>query len=255
MRVVQFTDTHLVPQVGGKFLGVDTFSTLRRAVDKARSLSPLPDAFFVTGDIAEDGDAATYRRFGEIFLDPSAAVFAVPGNHDEKIVMEEVFRGTNIQTADHAVFGDCLCLFLDSHVHKKAHGFLSEKILKRAEQLLKIHSGKPVIVCLHHPPFSPCPAPGCQLRNEKELMQILQNTSSPVTILSGHLHREVDETQDHVRLLTAPSTFAHCEHPVEGQDVNLNDFWESHQMDMTRQGFRVLDLSKDGKLQTEIHWI
>ena len=85
-------------------------------------------------------------------------------------------------------------------------------------------------------------------------MQILGNSSHPVTILSGHLHREIDETHDHIRLLTSPSTFAQCQHPIEWQNVNLNDFWESHQMDMTRQGFRVLDLSEAGKFQTEIHW-
>jgi Icc protein len=254
MRIVQITDTHLIPHVGEKFLGVDTFLTLCKAVDKARSLKPQPDAFVVTGDIAEGGDAATYHRFREIFEEYPIAVFVVPGNHDDERVMAEVFRGSNIQTVDHAVIGECLCIFIDSHVHQKSHGFLNMASLQRVEALLKIHADMPAIISLHHPPFSPCPAPGCKLQGEDELMQILRTSSSPIAILSGHLHREIDETQGNIRLLTSPSTFAQCQHPIDGQSVDLTDFWGSHQMDMTRHGFRVLDFSEADKFQTEIHW-
>lgn len=254
MRIVQFTDTHLIPDIGEKFLGVDTFLTLREAVEITKSLDPLPSAIIVTGDLAESGDAATYRRFREIFELLPIAVFVVPGNHDNELAMDDVFRGSNISCADHALIGRCLCLFLDSHVKGKPHGFLSAGTLKNIEALLKAHADKPVLVSLHHPISSPCPSLGCQLQNENELLQTLKHAAHPVTVLSGHLHREVDETKGHIRLLTSPSTFAQCEHPITDQNINLNDFWATHKMDMTLRGFRVLDLLESGQFKTDVHW-
>jgi 3',5'-cyclic-AMP phosphodiesterase len=254
VRIIQFSDPHLIPSVGEKFLGVDTFVTLRSSVEKAMSLTPLPDAFFVTGDIAESGDAETYARFRDLFAENVIPVFTVPGNHDDFEVMKEVFHGSKIETVDHFVLGDSLCIFLDSHIPNQGYGALGPEILQRVDFLLHTYSRKAVIISLHHPPFSPCPAPGCKLQGEEELMDILQKISQPVVILSGHLHRGVDESLGHVRLLTGPSTFAQCQHPTEGQNVNFNDFYASHQMDISRQGFRVLDFLNDGNIRTEIVW-
>ncbi len=254
MRIVQFTDTHLVSDSGEKFLGVDTFLTLSLATEIAMSLTPLPKVMIVTGDIAERGDSATYSRFREIFEPLSVPVYVVPGNHDDDLVMKNIFHGSNIKSTDHVVINDHLFIFVDSHVKAKPHGFLSAETLANVENLLKTHADKPVVISMHHPVSSPCPALGCQLQNESELLQALKHTHQVVTLLSGHLHKAIDESMGSIRLLTTPSTFAQCEHPEDGQYANLNSFWETHKMDTTRRGFRTLDFQDSSLFKTEIHW-
>jgi hypothetical protein len=37
--------------------------------------------------------------------------------------------------------------------------------------------------------------------------------------------------------------------------VNHEDFWDSHEFDSTRRGFRILDIQDDGNFKTKIHWV
>jgi len=254
MRIVQFSDPHLLPARGETFLGVDTFLSLQKAVQLTQSLNPLPDAIFVTGDIAERGDAKTYQRFRDVLAAQPLPVFVVPGNHDNEEAMAEVFAGSHISFPRHAVLKDCLCLFLNSQVKEKSHGFLSMSTLQEVKELLKGHTTNAVLVSLHHPISSPCPALGCQLENETEFLAVLAESARPVTVLSGHLHREVDVTKGQMHFLTSPSTFAQCIHPTAEQQLDLNDFWASHKMDTTQHGFRILDRLPSGEFETSIHW-
>lgn len=254
MRIVQFTDTHLLSKVEEKLYEVDTYFSLKKAFEKAMSLSEKPSAIIVTGDIAEDGYVTTYRRFQEIFENTKQPVFALPGNHDDLTSMKSVFRANNIRYVDHAVLDNWICIFANSVVPDESYGFIQKGELIRIKELATIHQDKQVVLLLHHPPNSPCPASGCKLKNADELENVLKDLTNLKIVVSGHLHIENAETLNDVRYLSTPSTFAHATHPRVDQKVDFEDFWASHSLDRSKRGFRTLDLLPDGNFKTEVHW-
>jgi len=254
MRIVQFTDTHLIPTKNGKLYGIDTYASLRLAFTKAMDLAQRPDAVFVTGDLTEDGARETYLRFKEIFEDSKLPVFVTPGNHDSIEVMKEVFAEGNIKVAFHAVFGEWVGIFLNSQAAGKAHGVITGDDMSAMEKVLSSAKGKSAVISFHHPPGSSCPAAGCKLKNADELAEFLRPYPEVKLILAGHLHMDVDQEYGNLRVLTSPSTFAQCVHPHVEQNANLEDFWASHRLDHSRQGFRIVDFFSSGIFSTELCW-
>ena len=79
-----------------------------------------------------------------------------------------------------------------------------------------------VVLCLHHPPVSPCSNPDCGLADADELLAVLRD--GPVRlVLSGHVHQTFDTTTDGIRFIGAPSTFRQLRH---GGDPHYQDTHE-----------------------------
>lgn len=256
MRIVQFTDTHIIPNEGEVLHGVDSYLSLKKAFQDAMSLTPLPNLFLVSGDITEDGSVKSYKRFKRIFDDSNVPVYVVPGNHDDETKMKSVFENSIIHFKKNEIIDNWNFMFVNSRVPNKGYGRIRNSSLKEIENILADNPNRPTLVLLHHPPLSPCPSHGCKLENERPLLELLKKMSSTSIILSGHMHMEIARSEDNVSLLTAPSTFAYTNHPTpDQQDVDLDNFWKSHDLDIERQGYRVLDLDKSGKFETQVCWI
>lgn len=251
MRIVHFTDTHLLPEAGRELHGVDTYAALSRAVDRALSINPAPGVFLVTGDIADDGSVDSYRRFRQIFSETDIPVFVTPGNHDDVNAMKTAFLGSNIEMSSHADWGPWRGVFLNSQCTGVSHGVIDTECLERLENLLQLSNAHPILVCLHHPPLSDCPSSGCRLQNDDDLLKLLVQFKNVKAILSGHLHLDLEKEYGHLRVLTSPSTFAYGDHPAASTDVDVENFWASHSLDITKQGFRIVDLLESGELRTE----
>src|SRR5688572_14955337 len=91
-RIVHLTDSHLVQS--GICLGVDSFCTFQKVLQKVASLELPPELLIVTGDLADDGSQATYRRFRSALKDIKVPTYLVPGNHDLVSNMNLVFRNS-----------------------------------------------------------------------------------------------------------------------------------------------------------------
>lgn len=254
MRIVQFTDTHLVPEAGQELFGVDTYLTLKKCFFKAMSLPKPPDAIFITGDISDDGSEKSYQRLREIFSQTKLPVYLTPGNHDDPAAMSQAVRGSTLQSVDYTVLGNWISVFANTRIAGKSHGFLEKEELRKIEELLGQHPEKWGMLSLHHSSQSTCPSSGCRLNNAEEFMLTLARCRNLKVVLSGHLHVAIDEMKNGVRMLTTPSTFAHGNHPRKEQNLDFENFWASHSLDKTRQGFRVVDLKPDGGLETQVHW-
>ena len=59
----------------------------RRPCGRCSTLTPLPDAVLVSGDLAEHGTAAEYERVRELLAPLPMPVHVLPGNHDDRDVM------------------------------------------------------------------------------------------------------------------------------------------------------------------------
>ena len=253
MRIVQLTDLHLLPTSEASLHSVDPWLGLEEAMVRVLALTPRPAVVLLTGDIAEAGDAASYLRVRTFFEHLPFKVFALPGNHDDGAVMRESLRDSNIVCTSHAVVAECLFIFVDSTVEHASHGFISSQRLEHVAELLELHPNKAVVVALHHAMSSPCPSRGCQLLNADELLSQLQRSGRPMTVISGHLHCELDEQRGSLRLLTSPSTFAQCQHP-DGEPNSVPERSSPpHVLNPTRRGFRVLEV-EGTSTSTEVHW-
>jgi 3',5'-cyclic-AMP phosphodiesterase len=255
LRLIQFTDTHLIAEQGATLHGVDTYLSLKLCLNKALGLPKPIDAIVVTGDIAEDGSEKSYSNFKEIFENLKVPVYVMPGNHDDITKMQKVFQGTNIAVKSHALLGNWLLILCNSQVLGQSHGLVSENELASMCSLISQHSEKWVSIALHHPIQFPCPSPGCKIQNEEVLAEILMNFKNVRFVISGHVHSEFKKQHSHICYLATPSTFALCHHSNARQDVDINDFWKSHALDQSKKGFRVLDLNTDGKFDSEVHWL
>lgn len=248
MRIVQFTDTHLLGRQE-ELYGVDTYAALKQLLALALTLEPKPDVFLISGDIADDGSRAAYLRLRELFECTTVPVFLVPGNHDDLHALCSVAEG-NLNVVDFTALGHWACIFINSQVTGKSYGEITDAALATLLTCLDRAGDAPVLVVLHHPPLSPCPISSCRLQNEEVLLKVIQRYRNVKAVLAGHLHQEITATFEGIQLLTTPSTFAQGIHPDKDTVVESDDFWASHKLDFSRQGFRVLDLFASGEFKT-----
>jgi hypothetical protein len=90
--VVQLTDAHLFADPAGTLLGLRTRDSLRHVIAQVRREQPCIDLLLCTGDLSQDGSAASYQAFRDLTGDFAVPARWLPGNHDEARVMAEVAR-------------------------------------------------------------------------------------------------------------------------------------------------------------------
>jgi Icc protein len=254
VRLVQITDTHLIETPGAEIYGVDSFATLESALERIKSDDWTPDLVVHSGDLSDDGTAASYRRLRSLLTPLALPVYCVPGNHDVHAEILASLCGGPIQNVRSAVVEPWQIVFLDSEVVGKVHGHLDPEELTGLEESLADAPHLHALIVLHHGPLAVCPMPVCQLDNAEELWAILGRHSNVRGVLSGHNHCAVDEIHRGIRVLVTPSTCVQFEHPTTPPPPGTG-FWEAHLSDGSRQALRRLELYPDGEIRTEVVWV
>jgi Icc protein len=242
MLLVQLTDSHLFADPAGRLLGTDTADSLQRVVAQVLEEQPVIDMILATGDLSQDGSAASYARFRELIGAIDAPARWIPGNHDEIPVMQAACVGTDFlePVVD---LGNWRVTLLDSSIPGAVPGYLQESQLVLLERALSEAPDRHHLICLHHHPIDI----GCEwmqpigLRNRDALFAVLERFPQVQAVLWGHLHQTIDEQRGSVRLLASPST---C--------VQFTPGSEDFQADSTAPGYRWLRLHDDGRLETGV---
>ncbi len=255
LRIVQLSDIHLTPSAGEELYGVETGDSLTAAIHSIQRLQPAADLIIVTGDISEDGSLKSYQRFSESMASLNCPVYVLPGNHDLPDNMALAFKETpDIRYRQSANIQGWHLLFLNSQVPGEEFGQLDHSDLEQLREQLKTAGDSPVLVALHHTPGKVCPSSGCQLHNPDALLNILNDAPHVQAVIAGHTHNDSDKTVNGMRVLTCPSTFAYAHHAQPEDNVDHEDFWAAHKLDISRQGYRMTDLDEQGISATEIVW-
>jgi Icc protein len=255
MRILQITDCHVLPNGGPKVYGADTFRALQRVLTAALALDEPPDLIIATGDLSEDGSPDSYRRLRDAFLGAGLPVYVIPGNHDSSQQMDRCLIGAAVRMEAYVDIVPWRMVFLDSTVAGAAHGYLDDRELRRLDALLSEAPERPSVVAVHHSPIRPCPSSGCHLKNDFELIAVLDSHPNARVVLAGHSHQQLERQARYAALLTTPATSAECRHAQRGAPVDHEDFWASHEFDAARHAFRMLTLRSDGNVDTRIHWV
>ena len=199
VKLIQLSDLHLVPP--GKLTSkvLDTNSILEETINeilRKKDYFGEIEGLLVTGDVSDDGSIESYLSAHEKLIKLNVPVLVIPGNHDLRNPMREVFNehvefSTNSSQFDWVFkYEETVIVGLDSLVEGENFGFLEKTSLEFLSNQLSIHNGSDIVLLIHHPPIKT----GIYfmdkigLTNSSDLSECLKATNRPVRILCGHVH-------------------------------------------------------------------
>jgi len=244
VRLVQFTDLHLVGNADRTLRGINTLQTLQHTLAHARARFDGADAYLLTGDLVHD-DAGGYDHVVRAFSEASLPAYCIPGNHDTPEQMRVALARPPFQVGGSAVLGSWLIVLLDSCIPNSDGGRLGADQLGQLDRMLAAHADKHALVCLHHHPI--------QMRSEwldtvgledaDAFEQTIARHKNVRGIVWGHVHQSLDLFSRGVRYMATPATCAQFK--PRSDDFALDD---------KPPGYRVLELMPDGAIATEVVW-
>lgn len=247
IRVLQFTDTHLMADPAASLRGVRTLPSLEACLALARRRHLPADAIAVTGDLVQD-DPEAYGSLELLFDGLGAPVLLIPGNHDVPAEIERRLSHPPFQVGGVRILGRWAIVMLDTWFAESddGEGQLGAAELARLETTLEAHRDRPTLVCLHHPPVS-MEAPGLDalgLLDAATFLAVLDRHPQVRGVAWGHAHQSLDLYRGATRLMCTPSTCMQFRPRDPGFVV-----------DDRPPGYRVLDLHDDGGIATEVVWL
>ena len=214
MLLIQISDTHIDAAGAVVYGQFDTTAMLQRTVQAINNLSVQPDLVLHTGDIASHGSVARYEAFRAIANTLNAPYALIPGNHDDRGAMRQVFGDTpSLPTTGeflhYVIEGHPLRIICcDSVIAGDVPGELCPERLGWLEARLSEDTLRPTLVALHHPPFNSgmtgTSAKGLK-RGGTELAALLRRHTQVVRVLAGHVHRPITTTFGGTIAFSSPS--------------------------------------------------
>jgi len=244
LRVLQLTDTHLFAAQGQSLMGVTTQDSLSTVVDYISHLLPVPDLLLLTGDLSQDGTPESYAQLVNLLTPLNIPVYWLPGNHDQFETLERSLQGPLFKSDKAFNYQSWRFLLLNSQIPEDVPGRLSQDTLDWLHNQLETHPNQPTTIALHHPPLMVNTKwlDSSALQNPDDLFNIIDRFPQVKLVLFGHIHQEIQETRRDVTYLGSPST---CFQFAPGHDTFM--------LDTDRNpGFRILDLSSDGRWSSEV---
>ena len=243
IRLVQFTDTHLLGDAAGRVRGMDTAASLQAVLAAAAQHIADADALLLTGDLVQD-DIAGYARIRSLLAGFGKPVLCVPGNHDDADALAAALAAPPFQVGGSVELGDWRIVLLDSSLPRRTEGALSATALQALQESLASAGARPVLVVLHHPPvpLGSRWVDAVGVSNAAALWEVLEQHGGVRGLLFGHAHQVFDARRGAVRLLGTPST---CFQFLAGSDELA--------IDPAPPAWRCLSLLPDGSIDTCVH--
>jgi len=243
IRIVQITDFHLLADPAQTMMGINTEQSFLTVVDHAwRSQADIA-LFLLTGDLAQEATAATYRRLREHLDILSAPCYCLPGNHDEAALMAQALVGGNLRLQTQILLDGWQIICLDSTIPEEPGGYLDSAQLALLEAKLAEQPALHTLVALHHSPLPTGSAwlDTMTLANGDALFALVERFPQVKAIVYGHIHQAMDVDRNGLRLLACPSTCFQFKPGSAG-----------FALDFLPPGYRWLDLHPDGRIETAV---
>ncbi|WP_232470446.1 MULTISPECIES: 3',5'-cyclic-AMP phosphodiesterase [Methylococcus] len=241
LRILQITDSHILPDPGARFYGIDSAASLRAVIGHANR-GPF-DLVLLTGDLAQEPVPQSYRRLAGFCAELPAPCHWLPGNHDEPALARHILKSTPLLHEPVIRKGHWLIVCLDSTVPGSAGGSLSEGQLDLLQRTLSRHPSLHTLVALHHHPVPSGSAwmDTMILDNAGEFFAVLDRHPQVKAVLHGHTHQVADVEFKGKRVLGTPST---C--------IQFQPASRTFALDAEQPGYRWLELGPDGSVTTGI---
>ncbi len=247
LKFIHITDTHLLDQPEETFHRLNTKESLEKVLSDSRAHYPDIDFFLFTGDISQTGTKESYSLFKSVIQNYDIPFYCVPGNHDTPKLLQHVI----LTCPDHSInvihLGQFSLVLLNSWVDDKHHGMITQRCLRQLEGHLKNSRDQFNIIAMHHPPalINSQWLDELGLHNQTEFLQIVNEYSQKTLLICGHVHQEVDQQLDGLRLLATPST---C------HQYKVNSKY-MRRIDRPSPAYRFIKLSTTKSIDTQVHSI
>jgi 3',5'-cyclic-AMP phosphodiesterase len=213
MIIAQISDSHIT-QVGGKAdHKYATATHLQRAVAHLTRLPAPPDVVLVTGDCVDRGSVPEYERFRDLLRPLTMPVYVIPGNHDDRVHLREVFgtQGAKPMAGFVQYVVDewpVRLIALDTNIPGHHAGHLCAERLRWLEERLAEAPARPTVIFLHHPPFPT----GLQVFDQRGLEgaeafgALVARYPNVERVVAGHIHCAMQRRFSGTLAMTCPST-------------------------------------------------
>ncbi len=209
--LIQLSDCHLADDPDADYRGKNADANLQRLLPAVRAMRP--DGIVLSGDVSEDASPSSYRRVVSLLDGVSADIAWLPGNHDDREVMETELAGAGFSAGPLLNWGSWQIALLDSAVPDRPEGHLDEKRLAPLDEL---DGKRPALVFVHHQPI-PVNAPWIDKYPLVDADQ-LWNRLDPAVVRAvafGHVHQAFRGAKNGIACLSAPSTVANSQAETE----------------------------------------
>lgn len=237
-KILFISDSHLFHHRNELLFGTNPFEGLQIVTGSlSRNEKPF-DLLVAMGDLSHDGSAESYRDFQALTENIANEVIWVAGNHDDFSGLDPAMTPYLKDTWNRENWH---FLFLDSSQKESGEGFLDADELEKLKAFLENHKEEYLIICLHHQPE----AVGSKfiddlgLRNKNEFWALLEGRTEVKAVLFGHVHQEVDNMVQGIRLLSVPAT-----------SVPFKPGSDEFAIDRPKRGYRTASLQPDGTFRT-----
>ena len=158
MIIAQLSDPHILDESAEADHEHGAGARLQRAVAHLLQLPIRPDVVLVTGDCANNGRPSEYARFRALLRPLPMPVYVIPGNHDDRRVLQQTFGQQGTQPLDGFVQyvvdrWPVRLIALETHIPGRGEGVLCEARLAWLAARLAEAPDRPTILFMHHPPL------------------------------------------------------------------------------------------------------
>jgi len=209
---IQLSDTHLVADTRQESYGVNTYTTLSRAITQINRLDPPPAFVIFTGDLINDDDPQSYRVLKGLTDQLAVPTYFALGNHDLRQPFRQVLLGEQTPTAAPYYYTfdvyQYRFMVLDSLVAGEVGGALDARQLAWLEMTLAAAPSRPTVVFVHHPPV-PTGIDWLDVHaiaNGPELLEVFARHTQVRRVFFGHVHMALHITARGVQCTSVPST-------------------------------------------------
>jgi len=244
---VHITDTHLLNHAEETFHQLNTKESLKAVLSDSQARYPDIDFFLFTGDISQTGTAESYTLFKSVIQEYDLPVYCVPGNHDTPKLLQQVIPVSPASSINTIELGRFSLVLLNSWVDDKHHGRVTQRCLQQLEVHLKNNADQFNVIAIHHPPVlvNSKWLDELSLQNQTEFLRIINKYSQTTLLICGHVHQEVDQQLDELRLLATPST---CHQYKANSEYMCR-------VDMPLPAYRYVRLSIKNNIDTKVHYV
>lgn len=237
MRILQLTDFHVFAAANATLKGIPTRESLIDVVGHIqRSQQPF-DLVVVTGDHTHDELPESYQAVREILEPWADRLLQIPGNHDDRVVMRDIFSGLDgsgqerIQFAREA--GEWLLVGLDTHLLGEVAGSVDEEQVDWLKTLVAKSPASRVALFCHHPPIDVGSVWMDQigLGGRELLQQVVTSDDRIRLICCGHVHHEFEGQLGAAKVVASPST-----------GIQFDPSGDTPQFMSAPPGYRVIEL-------------
>jgi len=212
MLIAHISDLHIAAPGEKAYGRVPTAENLVQCVEHINQQKPVVDLVLVTGDITYSGILTEAQLAAEILGRLKAPFYVIPGNHDDRAVLQEAFQARGCPAAgefiSYGVDGFPLnFIALDTIIPGQPGGEVCQGRARWLDEQLRKAAGKPTVIFMHHPPIK------CGVLETDEdgfigadlLGDVVGKYPNIERILCGHIHLSSHARWRGTVISTAPS--------------------------------------------------